>query len=69
MSNPEFLILNDATFANQDKVTEAISSMTENNQITLSGALLKQLMEGNCNIANVNVVSKKTTASGRQCLR
>ena len=59
MSNPEFLILNYGTFANQDKVTEAISSMTENNQITLLGALIKQLMEGNCNISNVNVVSSE----------
>ena len=44
MSDPESPILDDGTTSNQDVATDAISSMTENDQITLSVAQLKQLI-------------------------
>ena len=58
MSDPESPILDDGNTANQDVTTDAISSiMTENDQITLSVAQLKQLIEANSNIASVNNVA------------
>ena len=50
MSDPESPILDDGNTANQDVTTDAISSMTENDQITMLVVQLKKLIEGDCNI-------------------
>ena len=50
MLDSESCILKDGTSANQGEVTDAISSMTENDQITMLVVQLKKLIEGDCNI-------------------